>query len=143
MTNTQDLFPYFGQEKDSGIVLNAIGRLVRGVWTQIPLNFRNVSLDEYVVLPNGIHGIISFNGCTEDCPGNGDRERGAVLSDIVRWFKSYCVIQHAKGVRSGKWPYLPGGLWQRNYYEYIITSEKSLRVIRGCLSRDPGFWKQA
>ena len=38
--------------------LNEIGKAVKKFWTEIPNHFPNVDLDEYIVMPNHIHGIL-------------------------------------------------------------------------------------
>ncbi len=38
--------------------LNIVGDIVEKCWREIPKHFPNVELDEYVIMPNHIHGII-------------------------------------------------------------------------------------
>lgn len=40
------------------MVLNDAGRTAANCWVQIPDHFPNVELDEWVVMPNHIHGIV-------------------------------------------------------------------------------------
>src|SRR5205085_610517 len=42
--------------------LNNIGRIVQSVWSSLPERFPHVQLDEYVIMPNHIHGIIILEG---------------------------------------------------------------------------------
>lgn len=48
----------FGKIENEKIILNETGKLVEFSWKSIPLNFKNVLLDEFIVMPNHIHGII-------------------------------------------------------------------------------------
>ncbi|MCX6145219.1 MAG: hypothetical protein NTZ35_18600, partial [Ignavibacteriales bacterium] len=48
----------FGKIADDGIVLNSIGAIAVGCWNELPTHYPNVELDEFVVMPNHIHGII-------------------------------------------------------------------------------------
>ena len=41
--------------------LSAMGRTARGYWLQIPVHFPFVLLDQFVIMPNHIHGIIVIN----------------------------------------------------------------------------------
>jgi len=38
--------------------LSMIGKIVRECWEEIPMHFPNATLDEYIIMPNHIHGII-------------------------------------------------------------------------------------
>jgi len=41
--------------------LNPLGQLVRSHWLKLPHHHTHVELDEWVVMPNHIHGILIFN----------------------------------------------------------------------------------
>jgi len=63
---------WFGSIKSERMIYNKYGRLAEQIWKQIPDHYDNVSLDEYVVMPNHIHGIIvieehDMNVGTEYC----------------------------------------------------------------------------
>lgn len=53
--------PLLGEIIAGAMTLNDVGRLVTDVWQQLPQRYPNVDLDEYVVMPNHIHGIIVIN----------------------------------------------------------------------------------
>ena len=48
----------FGEIVDGEIKLNTNGEIARGSWLSIPRHFKNVELDEFVIMPNHLHGII-------------------------------------------------------------------------------------
>jgi REP element-mobilizing transposase RayT len=48
----------FGEIKDGRSFLNKIGNLVKGFWLEIPHHFPFVTLDEFVIMPNHVHGIL-------------------------------------------------------------------------------------
>jgi hypothetical protein len=48
----------FGDIVDGEMRLNELGRVVATHWRAIPRHFKNVALDEWVVMPNHLHGII-------------------------------------------------------------------------------------
>ena len=41
--------------------LNGAGEMIRRVWQEIPGRFQDIALDEFIVMPNHIHGIISID----------------------------------------------------------------------------------
>ena len=48
----------FGEIVDGEIKLNTNGEIARDSWLSIPRHFKNVELDEFVIMPNHLHGII-------------------------------------------------------------------------------------
>ena len=52
---------FFGEIVEGEMVKNEIGELANKFWLDIPVHFRGVELDEYVIMPNHIHGIILIN----------------------------------------------------------------------------------
>ncbi|HAH04266.1 TPA: transposase, partial [Candidatus Komeilibacteria bacterium] len=49
---------YFGQVENKKMKLSKLGRAVGKYWQEIPKHFPFVKLDEFMVMPNHIHGII-------------------------------------------------------------------------------------
>jgi REP element-mobilizing transposase RayT len=47
-----------GDVIETEMELNTLGCVAESCWLAIPQHFPNVSLDEFVVMPNHIHGII-------------------------------------------------------------------------------------
>ena len=52
---------YFGKIANGEMFLCNIGRKARECWLEIPSHFQFVTLDEFIVMPNHIHGIITIN----------------------------------------------------------------------------------
>lgn len=44
---------------EGAMVLNTAGKIVENCWCAIPGHFPQVTLDEFVVMPNHVHGIIT------------------------------------------------------------------------------------
>jgi putative transposase len=198
----------FGQVVDGAMQLNECGEIVRAEWFQTAVVRPYVVLnpDEFVVMPNHIHGIIWIvgndngddgvdnggdarnDGSGGDTPRNdgdgrrngGDRSRGTVgaqrrcaptccaptcapttfppgatptstgratrgatptnvvpgsLGAIVRSFKSV-VTRRINIMRN-----TPGApVWQRNYYERIIRTDRALHAIRRYVADNPRRW---
>ena len=55
---TKDKRPYFGSIEDGEVQLSAIGEIAVSYWMEIPEHFSNVGIDEFVVMPNHVHGIV-------------------------------------------------------------------------------------
>ena len=52
---------YFGKIKNDILDKSYIGNIVEKYWQDIPNHFENIDLDEFVIMPNHIHGIIIIN----------------------------------------------------------------------------------
>lgn len=51
----------FGGIVQDDMVLNEAGRKVEEAWRLLPGRFMSVTVDEFVVMPNHLHGIILLN----------------------------------------------------------------------------------
>lgn len=146
---THDRECLFGEITDGVMTLNQSGRIVQGYWQSIPRRFPHVVLDAYVIMPNHVHGIWWLRGrggplATRS--GSPDQDRRANVSPlqsaqagsigaIIQGFKSSTTIRINRVNRT------PGRtIWQRNYYEHIIRSEKSLNAVRQYIEANPANW---
>jgi REP element-mobilizing transposase RayT len=48
----------FGQIKNGQMILNYAGENAYRCWVDIPKHFPHVMLDEFIIMPNHVHGII-------------------------------------------------------------------------------------
>ena len=149
--------PYFGKIVDDEMVLNDIGRIVIGEWQKTEKIRKNVFLDEYIVMPNHLHGIIVIDNNI----GNDDGMfvethcnaslRGAFLqneyknkfgpqinnlSSIIRGFKGACTKQ------INKIKPIENFIWQTRFHDHIIRNEKSLNRIRQYIIDNPNKWER-
>ena len=140
-----------GQVTDGGVQLNAYGQIVEDCWKQIPAHFPHASVDAYVVMPNHVHGTIIIDRAEAGSNGNPvgathasplpenvrpHGPRPGSLGAIVGAFKSAAArrINRRRGT--------PGtAVWQRNYYEHIVRSERALDAIREYIHQNPVRWE--
>jgi putative transposase len=106
---------------------NAAGDLVSAAWHALPRRFAAVTLDECVVMPNHLHGIIILGLDDAVLPGL------APLGEIVRTFKATTTWQIRRAAN-------PTFGWQRNYYEHVIRDDEALARIRQYIHDNPGQW---
>jgi putative transposase len=75
------------------------GRAVETVWKGLPDRFPMMVLDEFVVMPNHVHGIVIIHGDhdrvgaqfiapAEEAPGKGAMNRAPTVGIIIRAFKA-------------------------------------------------------
>jgi putative transposase len=152
-----------GEIIDGEMNLNDLGRLIEQCWRDLPQRFPWVSIDEFIVMPNHVHGIIWINHDGVGAPFANDkqssiygskktnRQEGMVavrakdaptrnLGYVVGAYKSITAIRYRLGVNRHKWNEASGKLWQGNYYEHIIRGEKDLTAIRTYINNNPVNW---
>ena len=150
---TQQRQCWFGDVVDGRMRLNEMGKMVQREWERLPSRFESVELDEFVIMPNHIHGIIVITGRgtaaseqddeselsrrapTERSEHFGKPVPGSIPT-IIRSYKS-SVSLRANLMRNS--PDSP--LWQRNYYEHIIRNDRELNAIRQYIQNNPAKWE--
>ena len=152
---TQNRKSLFGEILDGEMRLNDAGQMIQSVWNELPQHYTGVEVDEFVVMPNHVHGIIILNvgAGPSACPDNMQPElqarkgqpRGVAptlsLPDLVHRFKSLTTSRYRLGVTQNGWLTFPGRLWQRNYYEHIIRNENDLDEIREYIINNSLKWE--
>jgi putative transposase len=83
----------FGEIIDGKMHLNKIGEIVKNCWQGIPENFETIFLDEFIIMPNHLHGIVVINF---SIPNNPMQMRKTTLGKIIRWFKGKTTFQIRK-----------------------------------------------
>ena len=58
---TKDFIPWFGKVKNGSSVYNELGNIAVKFFEEIPKHFKNTEIDEFIVMPNYVHGIIIIN----------------------------------------------------------------------------------
>ena len=124
------------------MALNDAGKMVDRWRHEIENKFPDIDVVEFVVMPNHIHGMICIAGRT---PVAGQTHRSAPtdrvnLQKIIQWYKTMTTNEYIRNVKQNGWVPFKGKLWQRNYYEHIIRSEKSLEQIREYIMNNPVKW---
>lgn len=120
----------FGQIKQGLMELNPYGQQAERAWQEIPQHFSTVVLDEFIVMPNHIHGIVFVD--RERARHASPLQQAPSLGAVIGGFKSAA----ARLINQQRAP--PGApVWQRNYYEHVIRNEKSLSEIREYTANNP------
>jgi len=113
--------------------------VVEETWLWLADQYEFVYLDEFVVMPNHLHGIIVI--C--DARKGGSRAaltaegRRKPLGQLVGAFKTVST-KRINGIRST--PGLP--VWQRNYYERVIRNDEELNRVRQYMVDNPAHWEE-
>ena len=137
---TRDRIPYFGEVRDGEMQLSPIGKILAEEWQKTAQVRPYVSLDEWVIMPNHIHGIIVIHSddtvetSRRDVSTGVPRLKSRSLSAIINQIKSVCTKRiRAAGV-------LNFG-WQPRYYDHIIRDNEDLDRIREYIIGNPDKWE--
>jgi len=125
--------------------LSEMGKIAQEEWVKTAKLRQNVGLDEWIIMPNHIHGIIIIyppsveTHCNASLRNIGQWNVNRFgpqynnLATIVRGFKSSVKrIFNKKNIRFD---------WQPRYYDHIIRNEKSLDDIREYIRNNPLKWE--
>lgn len=126
-----------GKIADNNFEQNVFGNIVEACWQEIPAHFDNVQIDQFVMMPNHIHGILFLVGAQHAVPSYEQFQKPtqASLPTIIRSFKS-ATTKKINALRKS-----PGDLfWQRNYYEHVIRNEESYTHICEYIMTNPQNW---
>ncbi len=144
----------FGEIKNGEIKLNDAGRMIAAWWKKLFEKFPNIVIDEYVIMPNHIHGIIQIVGAIPcNRPDSNIRGENMVsplpirntyngLGQYVSWFKRMSTNEYIRNVKQKNWKSFDSRLWQKNYYEHIIRNEQSLKEIHEYIINNPANWEK-
>lgn len=152
----------FGEIADGDVVLNEWGEIVKNEWLRTLKIRPNVIVDEYIVMPNHLHGILIIvddgrggRGVSQYAPTtitppyaptmqcdpttnnqNTFKSPSKTIGAIIRGFKSATTKQINISRNTPGQP-----VWQRNYYEHIIRDDESLHRIRQYITQNPIRWQ--
>jgi REP element-mobilizing transposase RayT len=125
------------------VALNEAGEMVQSVWSNLPQFSDGLELDQFVVMPNHVHGILTFavsGGSMRGSVEIASRRSRQELFAVVHRFKSFTTHEYGNGVRQRGWPEYAGKLWQRDYYERVIRNERELAALREYVVNNPLQW---
>jgi REP element-mobilizing transposase RayT len=114
------------------IKLSIVGQIINTQLQDIQNQFENVELDEYIIMPNHLHGIIIIKKRVE-------ASAPPTISQIIRSLKSKCTNEYLQYINE-KNLNISGKIWQRSFYDHIIRDEKSLNKIRNYIINNPANW---
>lgn len=138
---THNRINLFGSIDREEMTLNPFGEVVKQSWFELPKHYLNLELDEFVVMPNHVHGIIVLT--TEvhgreglrPSPTAESRRTNYGLTEIVRAFKSFSA-RHINVMRN-----MSGtSVWQRSFHDHIIRNERQLNILREYTIYNPVRW---
>jgi putative transposase len=130
----------FGEIINDAMIANQFGVIVHEEWIKSFQIRTETAIDEFIVMPNHLHGIVMIHGNDKKgdqpvAPTMGVKKRS--IGSFVAGFKSATT---KKINIKRKTPGNP--VWQRNYHEHIIRNDISLQKLREYIINNPQTWKE-
>lgn len=141
---TKNHLEHFGEIATLIVRLSPIGEVACSFWEEIPTHFPNVTLDEYIIMPNHVHGIIIIRS-TPDTVETQYTASLQHLSQLVLSPGSLSAIVRSYKSAVTRWTGqngFPNFAWQPRFYDHIIRDEPSLNRIRAYIRNNPSTWDQ-
>ncbi len=144
---------YFGKVGNGRMTMNEWGLIVAQEWVKAPQIRPSVQLDEWIVMPNHLHGIICIGSDpVETSRGtslpitpdvlkiqNADipnkpriHMHAGSVGSIVNHFKGACTSRIRKSC--------PEFSWQPRFYDHVIRNQDSLDKIRRYIADNSAKW---
>jgi REP element-mobilizing transposase RayT len=161
---------FFGRLIDNKMILSEIGEMASRFWKEIPEHFNHVKLDEFVVMPNHIHGLLILDYSLAETgnimrvspvgPRHGvalqstninnvgschgmtlQRNESNQFSKPIRNSISVIINQYKSSLK--RWCNKNGNnsfKWQSRFYDHIIREGDSIEQVREYIRSNPKNW---
>lgn len=114
--------------------MTEIGEIAYQYWSEIPQHYPFVTVDEFVVMPNHVHGILYLNPINKtDWTPNKFGPQSNNLGAIIRGFKS--SVKRYANQHNIEFE------WQSRYHDSIIKDEKGYNAVKNYIINNPQNWK--
>jgi len=145
---------YLGNVCNNKVTLAEIGAISSVYWHEIPNHFPHVKLDEFIIMPNHIHGILILDksivstrhGALLKVHSYDNKQQGSA-KDINRFSQpiknsvSVIINQFKSSVK--RWCNKNGFTnfqWQSRFYDQILQNEIALEKVREYIHNNPRNW---
>lgn len=106
-------------DEDNNIYLTKAGDITKQEISRLKEIYKNIIIDEYIVMPNHLHILILIN-----------YKNGTSISKIIKHLKTNIS-------RNIKY-----SIWQKSFYEHIIRNEKEYLKIKEYIKNNVINWSK-
>ena len=130
----------FGRVVEDQVRLSHLGTVVREKWLDLPAHHPGVTLDEFIVMPNHVHGILRLRNAETGTAGRAPtverfgRPVANSLSTIIRSYKA-SVTKRVRELADHRYR-----VWQNKFWERVIRNDRELADIRLYIRQNPLKW---
>ena len=115
---TRNRIKLFGEIETKEIKLTKVGKIVEKSIINLEKIYNNITIDEYIVMPNHIHIIIIIN-----------EKNNLTISRIINQYKGRIT-------KTIGYP-----IWQKLFYEHIIRNKSEYYKIKQYIQNNIVNWK--
>ena len=135
----------FGNIDGGRVVLSPFGEIVRACWIEIPEHFARASAEQFVVMPNHLHGIIGLTvgaryivplDRAARMPEKFQKPAKGSIPTIIQTFKAAVARRARKELGIGD-----DEIWQRNYFERVLRDGKECSDASRYILENPQRWE--
>ncbi len=133
---------FFGSVKNGKMILNKYGRVVEQQWLWLEKQYPWINLDEFIIMPNHLHGIIKINrgnhvGTTLGLSLHKKQKLYKRQKNLLS--KSICAFKTTSSKKIRQINHY-NFTWQRSFHDRIIRNEMELNRIRHYIRQNPKKW---
>ena len=114
------------------VVLNALGRAVEAAWRALPGKYPELEIFDFVVMPNHFHALLRIHWRATN--------RAHHLGFLMSRFKGGTSFAYGQMRRAGEIEDIGESLWQRDYWDDLVTSEAEFRGWQKYIRENPANW---
>jgi REP element-mobilizing transposase RayT len=149
---TFDRSEMFGAIVNDEMRVNECGGIVNDEWEKSFEIRHELKCDEFIVMPNHIHGIIRIYGSGDSVvethgraslPINKTKPQTGIAYRTPKSISSFIAgFKSAATKRINELRKLPGAcVWQPRFHDHIVRNERELFAIRQYIRNNPANWK--
>ncbi len=127
----------FGDIESGEMKLNVFGQIIKQTWEWLSNHFTYVELDTYIVMPNHFHGIIKIMELDDSSRG-GSRPAPTKIKALGQLIGAFKTVSAKKINQIRDTSGSP--VWQRNYHDHIIRTQKEYESIWNYIEANPANW---
>jgi putative transposase len=132
---TRERMRCLGDVVDGEVCLSPIGLVVAEEWLKIPRRQPHVLLDEWIVMPDHMHGILIFQGNTPTAsPKDSKLLRPQSLGAAIGGFKSEATKRIWWNLKHSDFA------WQTRFHDVILKTSEDLERMRAYIRGNPARW---
>ncbi len=133
----------FGEIVAGALTLSPGGEIVKQEWLKSEVIRKEITLDEFIVMPNHLHAIVWINNPPEFASKETERSSNDLICIIPRSLGSMMIgFKSSATSRLNRMRNTPGcSVWQRSYHDHIIRNAQELQAIRAYIQNNPLNWQ--
>jgi REP element-mobilizing transposase RayT len=132
---TRERMRCLGDVVDGEVSLSPVGAVVAEEWLKIPRRQPRVILDEWIVMPDHMHGILIFQGSAPTDPiRNSKLLRPQSLGAAIGGFKSEATKRIWWNLKRTDFA------WQERFHDVILKTQEDLERMRAYIRGNPACW---